>query len=63
MLDGLISLLETIVAMESLSDIDVEGNGIDLTDIFTVEYDENSAVKAITGFTDKYAEWRETILD
>lgn len=41
MLDGMISVLETIVAMEKLGDIDVEGNGIDLGEIFEIKYDEN----------------------
>ena len=34
MLDGLIQLLETIVAMQKLGDIDIDGNGIDLSEIF-----------------------------
>jgi len=34
MLDGMIQLLETIVAMEKLGDIDVEGNGIDFNELF-----------------------------
>lgn len=34
MLDSMIQLLETIVAMEELGDIDVEGNGIDFSELF-----------------------------
>lgn len=62
MLDGLISLLETIVAMESLGDIDVDGDGIDLTDIFTIETGDDGQT-AITGFTEKYETWRQGIID
>ena len=35
MLDGMIQLMETIVAMEKLGDIDVDGNGIDFSEMFT----------------------------
>jgi len=34
MLDSMIQLLETVVAMEELGDIDVEGNGIDFGELF-----------------------------
>jgi hypothetical protein len=34
-------MLELIVAMEQLGDIDTDGNGIDLSDLFEVTYDEN----------------------
>lgn len=39
MLNSMIQLLETIVAMEKLGDIDVEGNGIDLSEMFKVGAD------------------------
>ena len=44
MLDGLIQLLETIVAMQELGDIDVDGNGIDLSEIFQVN-DDTGAIE------------------
>lgn len=34
MLDGLIQLLETVVAMEKLSSIDTKGDGLELTELF-----------------------------
>ena len=34
MLDGMIQLLETVVAMEGLKDVAGEDNTIDLTDLF-----------------------------
>lgn len=60
MLDGLIQLLETIVAMESLSDIDVDGNGIDLSELFTVTYDKDG--NKTTDYTPIYKEWRKDII-
>jgi hypothetical protein len=43
MLDSMIKLMETIVAMEDLGKIDTEGNGINLADITgtRIWYDES----------------------
>lgn len=55
MLDGMIQLLETVVAMEKLGDIDSDTNGkIDLTDLFPT-FDENKSgqkqkLKPLEGF-------------
>ena len=58
MLDGLIQVLETVVAMEGLSD--VAGDDLELQLPEIVVSDPNSS----TGysFTDKFKEWRENIL-
>ena len=52
MLDSMIQLLETIVAMEELGDIDVEGNGIDFNEMFKTMYDDK-------GFELNTYEWTE----
>ena len=57
MLDGMISLLETIVAMEGLQDLDVAGDGIDLGDIMEVHYDAGTA-----DYTPAYEAWRQDML-
>lgn len=54
MLDSMIQLLETIVAMEELGNIDVEGNGIDLSEMFQMNgdnfiLDENNLVQWTDG--------------
>ena len=58
MLDGMIQLLETIVAMEQLGDIDVDGDNIlDIGEIFKVKYDEKGFQlneKYWDEFTDQY---------
>lgn len=56
MLDAAIQMLETIVAMEQLGDIDVEGNGIDTTDIF-------KGGDPLAGFTEGYDNWKQSIID
>ena len=56
MLDAAIQMLETIVAMEQLGDIDVEGNGIDTTDIF-------KGGDPLAGFTEGYDDWKQSIID
>lgn len=56
MLDAAIQILETIVAMEQLGDIDVEGNGIDTTDIF-------KGGDPLAGFTEGYDDWKQSIID
>lgn len=60
MLDGLIQLLETIVAMEALGDIDTDKNGIDLSDIFTIETGDNGE-QSIQEFTETYKKWQDEI--
>ena len=54
MLDGLIKLLEAVVAMEKLGDIDVGDNGIlDLSELFEVKTGEQNwtiAEKNLVGF-------------
>jgi len=64
MLDGMINLLETIVEMQSLGDIDTEGNGIDLSDIFKITWNNNKDKTEINTveFTEEYKAWREDIL-
>jgi hypothetical protein len=59
MIDGMIKLLETIVAMEKLGDIDTEGNGIDLGDIVTklVDVDEQGNKITSIELTEKYKQW------
>ena len=54
MLDSMIQLLETIVAMEELGKIDAEGNGIDLSEMFQMDgenfvLDENKLVQWTEG--------------
>ena len=44
MLDGMIQLLEAIVAFEELGDIDLDGMGIDLTDLFTFTVDKDEKI-------------------
>ena len=61
-LDGLIAMLELIVAMESLGDIDVDSNGINLKDIFKIDYGDGGQ-EEITGFQDAYITWREKIIN
>ena len=56
MLDAAIQMLETIVAMEQLGDIDVEGNGIDTTDIF-------KGGDPLAGFTEGYDDWKQSIIE
>ena len=64
-LDGLIAMLELIVAMEQLGDIDTEGNGIDLTDLFEVTYDENGNPNGhnMDKFSADYERWVAGIKD
>ena len=61
MLDGLIAMLEIIVAMEQLGDITGEDTQIDLGDIFVFS-DENDVTSEITGFTEKFDEARQKLL-
>ena len=50
MLDGLIAMLELIVAMEELGDIDVDGNGLDFDELFESFTDTDGK---------KYYKWKE----
>lgn len=64
MLDSMIKMLEVVVAMESLGDIDVSGdNKIDLNEVFKIEYNEETGEEEIVAFTEKYAAWRQEIID
>ena len=64
MLDGLIAMLELIVQMEALGDIDTDSNGIDLSDLFEVTYDENGNKQVnYEKFSQKYKDWVEEIKD
>ena len=57
MLDGMIQLLETVVAMESLGDIDTDKNGIiDLSNILKINTDENGN-EISRQFTEEYTTW------
>jgi len=62
MLDGLISLLETIVAMEGLADIDVEGNGIDIGDLLTVNATDNEGNVTDAEYKPIYEAWRQDMV-
>ena len=65
MLDGMIKLMETIVAMEKLGDVDVGGNGIiDFEEIFDVKgLDKNSKeyYESINKFTGQWEESTEKL--
>jgi len=65
MLDSMISVLETIVAMEKLGDIDVEGNGIDFNDLFKFEgYDEQgNIIRNMNEFSQGYEDARQYLLN
>jgi phage tail tape-measure protein len=54
MLDGLIAMLELIVAMEELGDIDVEGNGIDFHELFTDSFEVDGT---------EYVKWQDDAID
>ena len=56
MLDAMIQLLETIVAMEELGDIDVDSDGLLNFDEFV------DTTTDIPLFTEKYQKWRDSIL-
>ena len=56
MLDAAIQMLETIVAMEEIGNIDTEGNGIDLGNIFNNE-------NPLEGYTVGYETWRNSIIE
>ena len=56
MLDGLIALLETIVAMEGLSDVAGEDMNLDLGDIFNVE--SGDLEKGYTDFAADFEKYR-----
>ena len=62
MLNALISLLEAIVAMEELGDLDLDGNGIDLSELFEIKYDDEGNNEFLV-FNQKYEQWRQKIID
>lgn len=64
MLDGLIAMLEIIVAMEQLGDITGDDTTINLGDIFTVDGQEATEenLASIDGYTDKFEQGRKKIL-
>lgn len=61
MLDSLIALLETVVAMEGLSDVAGADMNLDLGDIFTFEYDDDNNNIVFTGFTEDFKKYQKTI--
>ena len=65
MLDGLIAMLELVVSMQELGDIDTEGNGIDLTDLFTITYDAegNETGRNMEQFSKDYERWVNYVKD
>ena len=54
MLDGLIAMLELIVAMEDLGDIDINGNGIEFDELFELKDD---GTRDYTKFNEAYTNW------
>ena len=63
MLDALIALLEAIVSMEKLGDLDLDGNGIDLSELFAVTYDQDGWKKTDwTKFNEDYEKWRQDMI-
>ena len=63
MLDSMIQLLETIVAMEDLGNIDVDNdNTIEISDIFPkLEYDKNGNLVEFE-INQAYEDWRQNVL-
>ena len=64
-LDGLIAMLELIVAMEQLGDITGEDTTIDLGDIFAVanEGEATDNIEKMNGFTKKFKESRARLVE
>ena len=58
MLDGLISMLELIVQMQELGDLDIDGNGIELSELFTFDTEKDAIV-----FQESYEKWRQRMID
>ena len=65
MLDSMIQLLETIVAMEQLGDIEGEDNVIDFSDLFDVKWDteKDDWEKPVTEFSEGYDKFRNYVLE
>lgn len=63
MLDGLIAMMELIVQMEQLGDLDTEGNGIDLSDLFdfTIDPETNKKIINWDKLNDNYLSWVDKI--
>lgn len=67
MIDAQIQLLETIVAMEEISDIDIDNDGIELGELFTVtEYDEDGIADSwtdIESLTEEHSKFLTNLLE
>ena len=64
MLDSMIQLMETIVAMEQLGDITGEDNEINIKDILPdIKWDDQGNVIAAGEFSEGYAAWRQSMID
>jgi len=67
MLDSMIQLLETVVAMEKLGDIDIDkDNVLDLGEIFDVKYDPEDSdriIEILNTYTEKFQTAAQKILD
>jgi len=63
MLDGLIAMLEIIVAMEQLGEITGEDTQIDLGDIFVTSDENGEVLDQITEFTDGFDKARQKLLE
>ena len=59
-LDGLIAMLELIVTMEQLGDIDTDGNGINIGELFTVTYDDKGNRVGIQ-VNEAYDKWHKDL--
>ena len=64
MLDSMIQLMETIVAMEQLGDIDVEGDGIDFSNLFEMTFNEDTKEweTNFEKFSKGYEQYRDYVL-
>ena len=64
MLDSMIQLMETIVAMEQLGDITGEDNEINLKDILPdIKWDKQGNLISAGEFSEGYKNWRQSMID
>ena len=65
MLDGMIQLMETVVAMQKLGNVDIDANNkLDLNEMFNVEYeDDGKTIKAIHDFTQTYRDAHNELIN
>jgi len=65
MLDGMIKLMETIVAMEKLKSVDVNAdNKIDLGEMFTsVEFNTDGSIAALGAFKQEWLDAKNDLLE